>query len=343
MDLRPYLTSVSNGDTLSEAEAEAAFDVVMSGDATPGQIGALLMGMRVRGETTEELIGAARAMRSHALNIKAPPGAIDTCGTGGDAKGTLNISTAVALVVAGAGVPVAKHGNRAASSQSGSSDVLSALGVNINADMSLIERALWEANIAFLMAPRHHGAMRHVAGVRTELGTRTIFNLLGPLSNPAEAPRQLMGIFAADYVERQAKVLSALGSERAWVVHGSDGMDELTTTGPSTVAELRDGNVRTFQLDPETVGIQRCAPDDLLGGTPDENAVALKALLEGEKGAYRDIVLFNAAAALVVADKATDLEAGVAMAADSIDAGKASQALAKLIAITNEDAPAAKL
>ncbi|MGZ0189734.1 MAG: anthranilate phosphoribosyltransferase [Alphaproteobacteria bacterium] len=343
MDLRPYLTTVSNGGTLSEAEAESAFNVMMSGDATPAQIGGLLMGMRVRGETTEELIGAARAMRSHALNIKAPPGAIDTCGTGGDAKGTLNISTAVALVVAGAGVPVAKHGNRAASSKSGSSDVLSALGVNINADMSLVERALWETNIAFLMAPRHHGAMRHVAGVRTELGTRTIFNLLGPLSNPAEAPRQLMGIFAADYVERQAKVLSALGSERAWVVHGSDGMDELTTTGPSTVAELRDGTVRTFQLDPETVGIPRCTPDDLLGGTPDENAVALKALLDGEKGAYRDIVLFNAAAALVVAEKAENLEAGVAMAANSIDAGKASAALAKLVAITNEDAPVDKL
>ncbi|MEQ9123052.1 MAG: anthranilate phosphoribosyltransferase [Alphaproteobacteria bacterium] len=340
MDLRPFLTKVSNGETLTESEAEAAFNVMMSGDATPAQMGALLMGMRVRGETTEELTGAARAMRSRALRIKAPPGAIDTCGTGGDAKGTLNISTAVALVVAGAGVPVAKHGNRAASSKSGSSDVLGALGVNIDADMKLVERALWEANIAFLMAPRHHGATRHVAGVRTELGTRTIFNLLGPLSNPAEAPLQLMGIFAADYVERQARVLGALGSERAWVVHGSDGMDELTTTGPSTVAELKDGEVRLFELSPEDAGIPRATTGDLEGGTPEENAKALRALLDGAKGPYRDIVLYNAAAAFVVAGKAENLEAGVALAAKSFDTGAARAALDKLVAITNAPAPA---
>ncbi len=343
MDLKPFLAAVSVGETLTEAEAEAAFNVMMSGDATPAQMGALLMGMRVRGETTEELTGAARAMRSRALRIKAPPGAIDTCGTGGDAKGTLNISTAVALVVAGAGVPVAKHGNRAASSKSGSSDVLAALGVNIDADMSLVERALWEANIAFLMAPRHHGATRHVAGVRTELATRTIFNLLGPLSNPAEAPRQLMGIFAADYVERQARVLGALGSERAWVVHGSDGMDELTTTGPSTVAELRFGEVRTFELSPEAAGIPRATAADLAGGSPDDNAKALRALLDGAKGPYRDIVLYNAAAAFVVADKTEGLEAGVALAAKSIDAGDAQRALQKLVAITNEAPPPDKL
>ena len=339
MDLRPFLTKIANGETLSESEAEAAFDVMMAGDATPAQMGALLMGMRVRGETAAELTGAARAMRSHAVTIKAPPGAIDTCGTGGDAKGTLNISTAVALVVAGAGVPVAKHGNRAASSKSGSSDVLAALGVKIDADMALVERALWEANIAFLMAPRHHGATRHVAGVRTELGTRTIFNLLGPLSNPANAPRQLMGIFAADYVERQARVLGALGSERAWVVHGSDGMDELTTTGPSTVAELRDGKVTTFELTPEAAGVNRAAPGDLLGGSPEENAAALRALLHGAKGPYRDIVIYNAAAALVVADKAADLMAGAAMAAKSIDDGAALAALDKLVAITNAPPP----
>lgn len=343
MDLRPFLTKVSNGQTLDEREAEAAFNVMMSGDATPAQMGALLMGMRVRGETADELTGAARAMRSRAVRIDAPPGAIDTCGTGGDAKGTLNISTAVALVVAGCGVPVAKHGNRAASSKSGSSDVLGALGVNIDADMALVQRALWEANIAFLMAPRHHGATRHVAGVRTELGTRTIFNLLGPLSNPAEAPRQLMGIFAADYVERQARVLGALGSERAWVVHGSDGMDELTTTGPSTVAELKDGEVRLFELAPEDAGVDRARASDLLGGTPDENAAALLALLDGATGPYRNIVLYNAAAALVVADKVDGLEAGVAMAARSIDEGAAKAALAKLVAITNEPPPPDKL
>jgi len=342
-DLRPFLAKISNGAALDEAEAEAAFNVMMSGDATPAQMGALLMGMRVRGETTEELTGAARAMRARALRIEAPPGAIDTCGTGGDAKGTLNISTAVALVVAGAGVPVAKHGNRAASSKSGSSDVLSALGVNIDADMALVQRSLWEANIAFLMAPRHHGATRHVAGVRTELGTRTIFNLLGPLSNPAEAPRQLMGIFAADYVERQARVLAALGVERAWVVHGSDGMDELTTTGPSAVAELRDGDVRLFELAPEAAGVPRAKPEDLLGGSPDENADALRALLDGQKGPYRDIVLYNAAAALVIADKAVGLESGVALAAASIDDGAAAAALAKLVAITNEAPPPEKL
>lgn len=343
MDLRPFLAKVSTGAALSEQEAETAFDVMMSGDATPAQMGALLMGMRVRGETTEELTGAARAMRARAVKIKPPPGAIDTCGTGGDAKGTLNISTAVAIVVAGAGVPVAKHGNRAASSKSGSSDVLSELGVNIDADMTLVERALWEAHIAFLMAPRHHGAMRHVAGARTELGTRTIFNLLGPLSNPAEAPRQLMGIFAADYVERQARVLGALGSERAWVVHGSDGMDELTTTGPSTVAELHDGEVRLFELAPEAAGIDRARPSDLLGGAPAENAAALKALLDGAKGPYRDIVLFNAAAAFVIADKCEGLEAGVALGAESIDEGAAARALAKLIEITNAAPPPDKL
>lgn len=336
MDLKPFLAKVSVGQTLSEEEAEAAFAVMMSGEATQAQMGALLMGMRVRGETTEELIGAARAMRSRAVRIAAPPGSIDTCGTGGDAKGTLNISTAVALVVAGCGVPVAKHGNRAASSRSGSSDVLSALGVNIDADMKLVERCLWEANIAFLMAPRHHGATRHVAGVRTELATRTIFNLLGPLSNPAEAPRQLMGIFAADYVERQARVLHALGSERAWVVHGYDGMDELTTTGPSTVAELKNGEVRLFELTPEEAGIPRAKPSDLAGGSPEENARALRALLEGARGSYRDIVLFNTAAALMIAEKVEDLQAGVARAAESIDHGAATDALSKLVAITNE-------
>lgn len=343
MDLRPFLTQISNGWALDEQQAEDAFNVMMSGDATPAQMGALLMGMRVRGETEAELTGAARAMRAKAIKIKPPPGAIDTCGTGGDAKGTLNISTAVAFVVAGAGVPVAKHGNRAASSKSGSSDVLSALGVNIEADMSLVERALWEANIAFLMAPRHHGATRHVAGVRTELGTRTIFNLLGPLSNPAEAPRQLMGIFAAEYVERQAKVLGALGSERAWVVHGSDGMDELTTTGPSTVAELNNGKVTLFELSPGDAGIPIASTNDLQGGSPDENAKALRALLDGGKGAYRDIVLYNSAAAFVVADKVADLKSGVAMAEACIDDGHANEALVKLIAITNEAPPSERL
>ena len=241
-DLKPLLAQVAAGRSLSEAEAEAAFDIIMSGNATPSQIGAFLMALRVRGETVEEIAGAARIMRAKALVVDAPPGAIDTCGTGGDSSGSFNISTASALVVAGCGVPVAKHGNRALSSQSGSADVLTALGVNIDADFAIVRRCLWEIGIGFLMAPRHHSATRHVAPARVELGTRTIFNLLGPLSSPAKSPRQLVGVFAPEWVRPMAEVLGRLGSERAWVVHGS-GLDELTTVGVTTVAALQDGKV----------------------------------------------------------------------------------------------------
>src|SRR3984885_14175069 len=249
-DLRPFLARVAAGQRLSEAEAEAAFEIIMSGDATPSQMGGLLMGMRVRGESVDEITGAARIMRSKAVAIKAPPGTIDTCGTGGDGSGTFNVSTAAALVVAGAGVPVAKHGNRAFSSRSGAADVLTALGVNIDCDMAVVRRCLWEVGICFLMAPRHHGATRHVGPTRVELGTRTIFNLLGPLSNPAGAKRLLVGVFAPEWVVPIAEVLGRLGAEHVWVVHGS-GMDEITTTGITTVAEFKDGAVTSFEIVPE--------------------------------------------------------------------------------------------
>jgi anthranilate phosphoribosyltransferase len=339
-DLKPLIAALAAGKRLSEAEAELAFDIMMSGNATPSQLGGFLMALRVRGETVEEITGAVRAMRAKMTRIEAPPGTIDTCGTGGDSSGSWNISTGAALVVAACGVPVAKHGNRAMSSKTGAADVLAALGVNIEADMALVKKALWEAGICFLMAPRHHSAMRHVGPTRVELGTRTIFNLMGPLSNPAGAKRQLVGVFSRDWIEPLAHVLGRLGTERAWVVHGSDGMDEITTTGPSHVAELKDGKVRLFDLTPEEIGLPRATAADLKGGDAATNAKALTDLLAGKKGAYRDIVLLNAAAALLVAGKAADLAAGKALAEAAIDSGKARSTLARLIAITNEKAAA---
>src|SRR5580693_5459308 len=301
-DLRPLLARVAAGHRLSEAEAEAAFEIIMSGDATPSQMGGLLMGMRVRGESVDEITAAARIMRSKAVMLTAPPGTIDTCGTGGDGSGTFNVSTATALVLAGAGVPVAKHGNRALSSKSGSADVLTALGVNIDCDMAVVQRCLDEIGIGFLMAPRHHSATRHVAPTRVELATRTIFNLLGPLSNPAGAKRQLVGVFAPEWVVPMAEVLGRLGAEHVWVVHGS-GMDELTTTGASTVAEFKDGAVRSFEITPEDAGLPRAMLDDLKGGEPTHNAALMRSVLGGETGKLRDIVLLNAAAAFIVADR----------------------------------------
>ncbi len=336
--MKEVLGRVAVGHSMSEAQAEEVFEVIMSGDATPAQIGGLLMALRVRGETVDEITGAARIMRSKALRVDAPAGAIDTCGTGGDGSGTYNISTAAAFVVAGAGVPVAKHGNRALSSKSGSADVLAALGIKVDADMALVKESLWQNNIGFLMAPRHHNAMRHVAGPRVELGTRTIFNLLGPLANPAEAQFQVMGVFASQWAEPMANVLGRLGTKRAWVVHGSDGLDELTTTGPSLVAEWKDGKAHTFEVRPEDCGLARASAADLKGGDAATNAAALKALLAGAKGAYRDIVVLNAAAALVVAGRADDLKIGAAMAASSIDSGKALAALDRMVAITNREA-----
>jgi anthranilate phosphoribosyltransferase len=335
-DLKPLIGAVAAGKRLSEAEAEQAFDIMMSGNATPSQLGGFLMGLRVRGETVEEITGAVRAMRAKMTRIEAPTGAIDTCGTGGDQSGSWNISTGAALVVAAAGVPVAKHGNRAMSSKTGTADVLQALGVNIEADMSLVRKALWEAGICLMLAPRHHSAMRHVGPTRVELGTRTIFNLMGPLSNPAGAKRQLIGVFSRDWIETLADVLGRLGTERAWVVHGSDGMDEITTTGPTHVAELKDGKVRRFEVTPEEFGVPRASAADLKGGDSATNALALTALLDGHPGPYRDVVLFNAAAALMLAGKAADLKAGKALAEAAIDSGKAKAVLAKLVAITNE-------
>jgi anthranilate phosphoribosyltransferase len=334
-DLKPLLAEVAAGRTLSESEAEAAFDIIMSGNATPSQIGAFLMALRVRGETVDEITGAVRTMRQKALTIDAPPGTIDTVGTGGDASGTFNISTATAFVVAGCGVPVAKHGNRAFSSRSGAADVLSALGVNIDADMKVVRRCLWEIGMCFLMAPRHHSATRHVAPTRVELGTRTIFNLLGPLSNPAGARRQLVGVFAPEWVVPMAEVLGRLGAERAWVVHGS-GIDELTISGVTKIAEFNDGKVTSFEMTPEEVGLRRVPLEALKGGEPAHNAALMRDVLGGAKGALREVVLFNSAAALVVAGRAEDLRAGIAMAATAIDSGAARQVLDRLVLMTNE-------
>ena len=337
--LKTLLGVLAEGRTLSAEEARAGFEIMMTGNATPSQMGAFLMALRVRGETVEEITGAARAMRAKAAKIAAPDDAIDTVGTGGDAIGTFNISTATAIVVAGCGVPVAKHGNRAFSSKSGAADVLSALGVNIDCDFSLIERAIREARIGFMMAPRHHSATRHVAGPRIELGTRTIFNLLGPLSNPAGVRRLLVGVFARKWTAPMARTLGNLGAVHAWVVHGADGLDEISTTGPTYVAEFRDGAVNEFEVKPDEVGIARARLDDLKGGTPQENAAAIKALLAGKPGPYRDIVLMNAGAALIVAGRAEKLADGVKRAAASIDQGQANAALERLVAITNTPMP----
>ncbi len=337
-DLKDLLGLVAGGEALTSEQAEQAFDIIMSGNATPSQIGGFLMALRVRGETVDEITGAARAMRAKMLTIDAPEGAIDTCGTGGDAAGTYNISTACQFVVAGCGVPVAKHGNKALSSQCGAADVLAALGVNLQADMALVERALSEAGTCFLLAPRHHSAMKHVGPTRIELGTRTIFNLLGPLSSPAQVRRQVIGVFSPDWVEPIAQVLKGLGHERAWVVHGAGGLDELSTTGTSLVAELKDGEVRTFEVTPAEAGLPEAKLSDLKGGDAATNAAALTALLAGEPGAYRNVVLLGSAAALVVAGKAKDLREGVPIAAEAIDSGRARAALDRLVAITNATA-----
>jgi anthranilate phosphoribosyltransferase len=333
-DFRALLGRLAAGETLDEAAAAGAFDAMMSGEATPAQMGGFLMALRVRGETVAEITGAARAMRAKALMVAAPEGAIDMVGTGGDGAGTFNITTAAALVVAGCGVAVAKHGNRKASSLTGAADVLEALGVDINCEMNLVERAIREARVGFMMAQRHHSAMRHVAPTRVELGTRTIFNLLGPLSNPAGAKRQLVGVFAPQWVAPIAEVLGKLGSERAWVVHG-DGLDELSTTGTTVVAALDRGKVKMFETTPEQAGLPRARLADLKGGDPAYNAARLRALLEGETGPLRDIVLLNSAAALIVAGRAAELAQGVELAAQSIAGGHARRALARLVAITN--------
>jgi anthranilate phosphoribosyltransferase len=332
--LQPWIGRLAAGEHLSANDTREAFDIMMSGEATPSQIGAFLMALRVRGETVDEIAGAAAVMRAKALPIAAPHGAIDVVGTGGDQSGSYNVSTAAAIVVAGCGVPVAKHGNRAMSSRCGSADVLAALGVAVDCHTPLVQRSLDTAGICFMLAPRHHSAMRHVGPTRVELGTRTIFNLLGPLSNPAGVKRMLLGVFSREWLEPLANVLLQLGAEGAWVVHGSDGLDEMTTTGPTHVAELKDGSVRTFEITPEEAGLERAEGAALKGGDADSNAAALRAVLGGESSAYRDIVVLNAAGALVVAGAAPDLAAGAKLASDSLSQGKAKAALDQMIAIT---------
>lgn len=331
--LKPILARLADGARLAESEAEAAFGVIMAGDATPAQIAGLLMAMRVRGETVAELTGAVRAMRAHMLAVEAPPGAIDVVGTGGDASGSLNISTASAFVAAGCGVPVAKHGNRALSSKSGAADALAALGVNLEVPLARLPEVIARAGICFLLAPRHHAALRHAGGARAELGTRTIFNLLGPLANPARVKRQMTGAFAAAWLRPMAEALGRLGTERAWVVHGQ-GLDEIALSGPTEVVELRDGALRSFTVTPDDAGLPEAPPEALRGGDPAENAAALAAVLDGAPGPYRDVVRLNAAAALVVAGRATDLREGAAMAAAALDSGRARAALDALVAAT---------
>ena len=335
-DLRAAIKKVAAGETLSQTEAARTFEVIMSGGATDVQIGALLMGMQARGETVEEIAGAARVLRAKALSVRAPVGAIDTCGTGGDAKGTHNISTCTAFVVAGAGVPVAKHGNRSVSSRSGSADVLAALGVNLECSPETIERCIAECGLGFMFAPSHHAAMRHVAKVRGELGVRTIFNLLGPLVNPAATKFQVVGVFDEKWVEPMAHVLGMLGVERAWVVHGADGLDELTTTNISYVAALDHGKISTFKISPRNAGLADAKPEDLVGGDAAENAAHIRAVLQGNQGPLRDIALLNAAAALMVAGKAKSLRDGVALAAESIESGKAMGVLEALVQLSHD-------
>ncbi|AZO23775.1 MULTISPECIES: anthranilate phosphoribosyltransferase [unclassified Mesorhizobium] len=332
--LKTHIAKVATGAPLSFEEAREAFDIIMSGDATPGQIGGFLMALRVRGETVSEISGAVATMRAKMLRVEAPDGAIDIVGTGGDNSHSVNISTASAFVIAAAGVPVAKHGNRGLSSLTGSADVLTALGVKIDISPETIGRCIHEAGVGFMFAPAHHPAMKHVGPTRVELGTRTIFNLLGPLSNPAGVSRQMVGVFLPEWILPVAETLKALGADHAWVVHG-DGYDEITTTGETQVAELAGGEIRTFTLTPEAVGLKRHTKEELRGGDAAYNAKALRDMLGGAAGAYRDTVLMNAGAGLVVAGKATTLADGIAAAAQAIDSGRALAVLDKLIEISN--------
>jgi anthranilate phosphoribosyltransferase len=334
-ELKSHIAKVAGGGTLSFEEAKAAFNIIMSGEATPSQIGGFLMALRMRGETVDEISGAVATMREKMLRVEAPEGAVDIVGTGGDGSHSVNISTASAFVIAGAGVPVAKHGNRGLSSQTGAADVLMALGVKIEQTPDAIGRLIHETGVGFMFAPAHHPAMKHVGPSRVELGTRTIFNLLGPLSNPAGVGRQMVGVYSPEWIVPLAETLKALGAERAWVVHG-DGFDEITTTGETQVAELSEGNVRSFTVVPEDVGLKRYDREELLGGDAASNAAALRAVLSGKSGAYRDTVLMNAGAGLVVAGKVDSLGEGVAMAARSIDDGNALAVLTKLVAASNE-------
>jgi anthranilate phosphoribosyltransferase len=336
---RAMIGKIATGESLSRDEAAHAFDKMMSGEATPAQMGGLLMALRIRGETVDEITGAVTTMRAKMLRVDAPRDAIDVVGTGGDAAGSYNISTCAAFIVAGAGVPVAKHGNRALSSRSGAADVLGALGVKLELTPERIGQCVREAGIGFMFAPAHHPAMKHVGPARVELGTRTIFNLLGPLSNPAGVKRQMVGVFARPWIEPLAHVLGALGCERAWVVHGSDGLDEITTSGPTYVASLEGGKVTTFEVTPEQAGLKRAATADLKGADAMHNAEALRGVLDGKPGPFRDVAILNAAAALVVAGKAKNIKEGAALAAKSVDSGEAKKRLDRLVAVSKQVVP----
>ena len=332
---KPLIAKVATGAALTRGEAVSAFDAMLSGEVTPAQMGGFLMALRTRGESVEEITGAVEAMRAKMLRVNAPDDAVDVVGTGGDNSGSYNVSTLAALIVAACGAPVAKHGNRALSSRSGAADTLGVLGVKVGISPEAVERCIREAGIGFMMAPTHHAAMRHVGPARVELGTRTIFNLLGPLSNPAGAKRQLIGVFSAAWLEPMAEVLRNLGSERVWVTHGADGLDEMTTAASTKIVELDKGEIRAFEITPEEFGFKRAQPSELKGGDATHNAAALIAVLEGAKNPYRDIATLNAAGALVVAAKARNLTEGLEMAARVLDSGAARATLAKLVAVSN--------
>ena len=334
-DLKSIIGKVATGATLTREEAVSAFDSMMSGEATPSQMGGLLMALRVRGETVEEITGAVSAMRSKMLRVSAPADAVDIVGTGGDGSGSVNVSTCASFIVAGAGVPVAKHGNRALSSRSGAADVLASLGVRIDLKPEQVGRCVREAGIGFMFAPAHHPAMKNVGPTRVELATRTIFNLLGPLSNPAGVKRQMVGVFSRQWVQPLAQVLRNLGAESVWVVHGSDGLDEITLTGPTFVAALEKGEIRSFEVMPEEAGLPRCDSEGLKGGDAADNAVALQSVLDGMPSPYRDVALLNAAAALIVSGRANTLKEAVAIGQKSLDSGAAGARLKQLIAVSN--------
>ena len=332
---KPLIAKVAAGAALTQTEAMAAFDAMLSGEVTPSQMGGFLMALRVRGESVDEITGAVLAMRAKMAAVAAPPDAIDIVGTGGDNSGSYNVSTLASIITAACGVPVAKHGNRAASSRSGAADTLAALGVKVGLAPQGVERCLKEAGICFMMAPTHHAAMRHVGPTRVELGTRTIFNLLGPLANPASVRRQLIGVFSSAWLEPLAEVLRNLGAERVWITHGTDGLDEITTTGPTSVVELKNGSIHSFEVAPEDVGLARADSVALKGGDPEHNAEALLRVLDGVDGAYRDIALINAGAALVIAGRAGSLKEGVGLGDAAVRSGAARRTLDRLIAASN--------
>jgi anthranilate phosphoribosyltransferase len=334
-ELRQLIQKVAGGTTLTEDESRSALEQMTDGAATPAQMGAFLMALRVRGETVEEITGAVQMMRARMQRVRVPAGAVDIVGTGGDGHGTYNISTCAALVAAGAGLKIAKHGNRRASSMSGASDVLTHLGVKLEVPFETITRCVEEAGVGFMWAPMHHPALKHWAPVRTELGFRTIFNLLGPIANPAGVKRQVVGVFSWHWVEPIAHVLNNLGAEHVWVVHGHDGLDELTTTGATDVAEVKDGEVRVFEVTPADAGLAPAKLSDLKGGDEQYNAAAIRDVLAGKKTPLRDISLLSAAAAMIVGSKATNLVEGVALGVQSIESGAARRALDRLVAISN--------